>query len=240
VKLSAVLGGTFALVLALSSCGGDTELKSVDAFLKENESFPQVRPDGRLTADPPPLTKADVDRQPTNSPRQAVIRLWYLAQAGHPNVTSMYEPAVQQSVGLPELIGAFSLARSTFAVAWPRVVKVVPGAAGTTVDVLAFTKGAPPARETFVLRRRRSDWRIAYDSLLATWLEAYVQSVHDAGAPAPSKAGRAAGLQASKRYRDGFARTLEPRSRQAFLRELNGTTQSGAPDASAQEPLDEP
>jgi hypothetical protein len=230
IALCAALG----LSLALAACGGDTELTSVDAFLKENEGFPKVRPDGRLTADPPALTEKNVADQPKDSARRLVIQLWYLAQAGHPDVVSLYEPAVQRSVGLPNLIGAYSLARSLFAVSWPRIVQEVPGNGATTVKVLAFTKGAPPVGDTFVLRRRGSRWLIAYDSLLARSLESYVQEVHDPGARKPSQAAKAAGLEAAKTYRDGFARTLEPGGRRAFIPQLKAEEGSAPPDATGE------
>jgi hypothetical protein len=140
-----VLCATLVLALALGACGGGTDLTSVDGFLKENEQFPKVRPDGQLTADPPPLTKKDVARQPEDSARRAVVQLWYHAQVGHPNV-SAYEPAVQLSVGLPNLVGAYSLAQGSTAVSWPRIVQDVAGDGATTVELLAFTKGAPPVR----------------------------------------------------------------------------------------------
>jgi hypothetical protein len=223
--------------LLLAGCGGEsTELKSVDAYLKETTNFPKVRPDGRLTDEPRTLTEADVNRQPANSPARAVMRLWYFAQIGNPSLLELYEPAAQRSVGLPNLLGAYSLARSSLAVSWPRVVQAVRGDIATTVDVLAFTTGAAPGRETFVLRRQGSKWRLAYDSLLAKWLETYVQGVHDAGAAKPSPAGQRAGSQAAKAYRDGFVRTLEGPSRDAFLAALEEEAQAENPTDGEQPP----
>jgi len=213
-----IICGVLTVALTAAGCGGDSgELKSIDSYLKTSRDFPKVRPDGRLTQDPPPLTAKDVNREPEGSPRRTVLQLLLYAQTGHPGVVSLYEPQAQRSVALENLIGSYALARPTLAASWPRFVQEIEGEDATTLDVLLFTKGAPPVKDTFVLRQSSSGWRIAYDTLLARWLAGYLQGVHDFGKDEPSRTGIRTGQLAAKGFRDTFVRSLDPKNRQTFL-----------------------
>lgn len=196
-------------VLCLAGCGGSgTGLTSIDGYLKKAAPFPKVRPDGVLTNDPPPVTQAVVNRQPAGSPQRLIYGLWYFGQVGQPNIVSFFEPAVQRSVGLQNIIGAFSLARDYMLSTWPEIIQEVPSGGVMTLNVLVFSSGGPPSPETFTLRKHNGRWLIAYDSFLDSNLRSYVQSLKDAGQPKPTPAGAAAGAAAAEAYRNAFASTL--------------------------------
>lgn len=192
----------------LAGCGSATGLTSIDGYLKKPVEFPKVRPDGRLTSAPPPVTAAIVSEQPTDSPQQLIDDLWYLGQAGQLGVVSLYESVMQQSIGIGNLVGALDTARNYMRATRPRIAAVVPRGQLTTVDVLLFSKGAPPAPATFTLSKRTGKWLIAYDSFTAQFLSTYVETVKDSGLAKPTKAGTAAGAAAATSYRSAFVRAF--------------------------------
>jgi hypothetical protein len=199
-----------ACLICLTGCGASgAGLTPIDAYLNTQVAMPKVRPDGRLTTDPPPITQATVNGQPADSAQRVIYELWYYGQVGQPNIVSLFEPTVQQGIGLTWIVGALASARDYMLSTWPKIVQTVPSGDITTVDVLLFSKGSTPVSETFSLRSHGGRWLIAYDSFLAGSLQSYVESVKDEGKPKPTMAGVAAGEAAADNYRNTFVGTLQ-------------------------------
>lgn len=199
--MRALLIGLASAVVAaipLAGCNGD---RLDDRIVRTTENRPEVLPNGRLKSQPSPLTVADIKRQPPNSPQKVVMELLFFAQwGGLANLKSAYSPAVLDRVNERDLAGAYALQRPALVTVLPRIVAVRKTASGRLVAVRFGSTAGPPSEDSFLVRRRRGQWRIVYDSLLDRALAQFVQTRVDPS-PTPSARARRAGLAAAERFR---------------------------------------
>lgn len=159
-------------VLTLGGCGGGSKA-GTETFGTEKV---EVRPDGRLLADPPLLSLADVAKTRAGSPEQTVTRLFYYAQWGSlPDLAGLYDPSVLRVVGLDEVTGAYAYARPSLATFRPRVVSTQRAGNRALVNIEVLSKTTPPVRDSLVLRQRDGEWTIAYDSQFDRLLRTYLR-----------------------------------------------------------------
>lgn len=191
------------LSVAASGCG-----TKVDRVGVAQQPSGEVRADGRLTADPKPLTLKDVDAQPSGSPQRAVLTLWFWAQWGSaPNIIAAYDPKVVERTGQLNVLGAYAAIRQSVLQTRPRIVSVQQGNGVTTVLLEVLSRTSTPARHSFALERVDGKWLIENDTLLEGALPGYVQSITQrtpVGAK-PDAAAVRAGLNAAATYRGAFA-----------------------------------
>lgn len=196
--IAAVLG---AMLLGMSCTGGDDEssasLPGTSVAIEKN---------GSLKDDPPPLTLRDVRRQREDSPQETVMRLWFLAQWGNiPAVVAMYDPAVRRAVGVALLSGGYSVQRPVLLASRPRIAYTTPTDLGTTVGLNVYRRGAPPLRDSFLLRNAGTRWVVVYDTVLERAFSSYSQFSLTADPSArPSREAVQAGKAATARFRDAY------------------------------------
>ena len=113
-----------------------------------------------------------------------------------------YDPYVLKTLVSGEVMSAVSLAGGSLQKAEVRKVDAVPSTLGTLVTLTVRNDGKDET-VSFLVRRRNSEWRILYDSLLADILPTYVQSEIAAQArPGRSPPGDGeAGTEAARIYR---------------------------------------
>lgn len=192
-----------AAVLFVIGCGGDSNVDS--EMVRTGTPTVEVRPDGTLTANPAPLTLADVEGQPAASARRAVYELLFWGQWGSwPNVLDAYDPEVRATVGTRDLLGAYAVLQPQLVAAQAQIVSAVLRR-GRAIVLLELRSTSARQRESFLLRRRGASWRILSDTLLERGLRAYVTQRVDTG-PNPSRAAARAGVEAAEKYRALFTR----------------------------------
>ncbi len=172
------------LIAGAIGCGGDKDGPSRDRV--------DVGSDGRLMADPPPLTLEDVERQPRNSPQQVLYRMLFWAQWGNPTKTmAEYDDDVRRLLDVSAL-STLNWLRPSLLKLQPRIVELAPEGRSTFVGVELLSKLAPPRRESFLLRRgREGEWKIIYDTLLDRGLVQYTLYSETGTATPKEGAGRA-------------------------------------------------
>lgn len=162
-----------ALVVAVGTLAGLTGCGEDESRRPRPEV--EVGSNGRLMSAPEPLTLADVNRQPRNSPQQAIWRMLFWAQWGNPtNTLAQYDDLVRRRLG-GLAASTYSWLRPTLVTLRPRLVEVSPAGEGTFVGLELLSDKSPPRRESFLLRRGRDgDWKILYDTFLDRGFVQYV------------------------------------------------------------------
>lgn len=142
-------------------------------------------------SDPEPLTLADVNRQPRNSPQQAVWRMLFWAQWGNPtNTLAQYDDLVRRQLGVLAA-STYGWLRPTLTQLRPRLIEVSPAREGTFVGLELLSRKSAPRRESFLVRRGKDgDWKILYDTLLDRGFVQYVL-YSETGSTVPRGSGRA-------------------------------------------------
>lgn len=209
LSVAAVVAASL-LVAGCSSDAGDSEM------VRTGQPTITVKEDGTLSANPVPLTLADVQRQPRNSARRAVMEeLFWIQWGSWPNIFDGYHPAVRRAIGAPNLTGGLSQLRSQLVSSRIRIVssRLIGGRASVQLELLSTT--AAPSRESFVLHRSGGRWLIVSDTLLERGIKGFVtQRVDgDAAGTKTTRKGTIAGLDAAATYRAAFekARQATPR-----------------------------
>jgi hypothetical protein len=216
-RIASVAAAT--IVAGLSACAGsdDGEVASSDRIARTGASPAAVGPQGRLTAQPAPLTLADLRKQPKGSPQAAVLELWFWGQWGSaPNIVAAYMPRIRSTIGVSNITGAYAQQRVDLLDSLPRIAAVRRTKLGAFVGLEILTKQNEPRRESFLLQQPSSDgWRVAYDTLLERALAGYVQttvqSTIDPNAERPAARAIREGVAVAQTYRDAFASSLAPR-----------------------------
>jgi hypothetical protein len=153
---------------------------------------------GRLTADPAPLTFADLSKQ-TDPAARTVLKFWFYGQWGSvANMVDLYNPAIRDAVGGGVLASALMDQRATFLSSRPNVLGIDKTPLGTVVRVASFTKGAAPQLNSFLLRRRNARWLNMYDSITDRLLETYGRAVAQPSQPGKAEPTTAATIRAGK------------------------------------------
>ena len=196
--MAALLGAMLVGV----ACNGDDDRSSA--------SLPgtsvAVKADGSLEEDPPPLTLRDVQRQPAGSAQERVMRLWFLAQWGNiPAVVALYDPVVRREVGVELLSGGYAVQRPVLLASRPRIAYTTSTELGMTVGLDVYRRGAPPLRDSFLLRKSRDGWSVVYDTVLERAFTSYAQFSLNADPSAkPSRDAVRAGKASAARFRSAY------------------------------------
>jgi hypothetical protein len=210
VSRALAFGLAALLTLAVAGCGG-AATKSEGDVANVPQTGSQTT-DGRLKTTPSPLRLADLRSERPGSPQEALLRLFYWAQWGSaPNIASSYDPAIRKRVGVSQIVGAYSQQRASLATSRLRFVESTETSAGRLVSLELLRADGPPARHSFLLRRRDGGWRVVFDTLLEGALVTYVSSIHSRK-PAdeqPDRRALAQGQAAARVYRDVFASALD-------------------------------
>jgi hypothetical protein len=182
--------------------------ESSDKTIKLEGASLKARPDGSLAEDPPPLTLADVARSLRGSPEAAVLRLWFLGQWGSaPSVVELYEPTVRTAVGASTMAGGYAVQRAVLLTSRPRIAYVTRTGLGALVGVEALRRGAPPLRDSFLLRRHGSGWLVLYDTVLERAFAGAQQFSSNPNPSAePERAAVREGHVAAARFRGAYLR----------------------------------
>jgi hypothetical protein len=186
------------VALALAGCGN-----SANPMVRTAPASTATGADGRLDTTPTPLTLADLDRYPKGSAQAAVFNLIFWAQWGNEfGVYDSYDPVPARVVGFRDLIGSYAAARPGLVTVSPRLVAVRSTSAGAFVALDFLAKDRPPTHDSFVLRRRRGQWRVLFDTVLERSLAIYAQyrTSSDPTQPPDGRSIRAA-ARAVERYR---------------------------------------
>lgn len=186
-----------------------------------------------------PLTFDQVSRRDKDTPRNAVLRLWFWAQWGSaPNVVGMYDSRVRTLLSQKNISGVYALLRGTLVELRPRSVSVVlrkRNLAFLTVEARGRSGG--PVRHSFLLRRSGETWLILHDTLLETSLVDYADAefVGPGASGRAKERARARGEELAARYRSLFATNLFRKSGDRLAPLEAPASQPGSPSESVAE-----
>jgi hypothetical protein len=165
-----------ALVLAVAMCvsavasgcsaGTGTDGSAESTRVVRTSSDVQVR-DGKLTADPPPLTFAQIQKVGPKTPAGTVLFLYFWAQWGSiPNVVEMYDPRMRDALGVMTITDAYVDQRPSLLGTGVIIRNTVRTRLGTVVTVDGLSKSYPASHESFLLRRAGGRWYVVQDTVL--------------------------------------------------------------------------
>ena len=168
-----------------------------------NEIPVRTLEDGRLSVDPPPVTLADLASEAPDTPRYAVLRLWFSIQWWDaPAIVSAYTRVVSQTLEPTRILRAWQLRRSAIVGERPRGIETTRNGDFRVVTFTRESRTAPPAGESVTMVRQRGRWRILHDTMLEDALAAHAQSLGSQGQAAPSNAAARRAVEARRRFRD--------------------------------------
>lgn len=105
-----------------------------------------------------------------------------------PAVVPAYDGRILERVGISNVIGALESVRQITQQTTPVVVRQRRATYGELVVVRLLRSEGKDSNHAFVLRRQGGRWVIAYDSLLAEGLQAYVPGARSKDPAKPSRA----------------------------------------------------
>jgi hypothetical protein len=203
------------LAVSLTACSGCAIDHEEKASTLPGTSV-EVKADGSLADDAPPITLQDIKNEPRRSVRRTMLSVWFYGQWGSvPNILPLYEPFVRRAVGDRLILGAYATQREQMLASRPRIAYVRRTSVGTLVGLSVYRRGAVPLRDSFLFRRRNGKWRILYDTILERTFNSY-QQFTDSADPAqkPTRKAVLAGKAAADRLRRGHLRALRSARRQ--------------------------
>ncbi len=214
--------GFWSAVVVASVCigGCDTERTDSDRMVRTGAPKVEVGANGRLNANPAPLTLKDLSRFKSGSAEAAVMQLLFWTQWGNlPSIVDAYDPRVVRRLGVSNLTGAYSWLRPQIASSKAQLLLVRRRGTTRFVGIELLSKDADPTRESFLLRRSEGEWRILYDSLLEQALKAHTVARLSGDSPRPSSRVVKVAERAAQQYRDiypsiQFSRRARPSLRQ--------------------------
>jgi hypothetical protein len=186
------------------ACGGESNITRTG-------TTPVVQQrDGRLNRDPDPLSIADIERLPADSPQSVVFRIWFYAQWGSStSIPRYYDAKVVKTIGAATIANAFARDRDDIVRGQPRLRGVLRTSGGRLVTMQVFSVTDRPHLESFLLRHRAGRWRVVHDTLLeeALRIDAQVRTQQrvDPGAARFDPRAITAGIRAATRYRTIYA-----------------------------------
>jgi len=188
--------------LVLAACGGS----GTDQMVRTGTVPIEQKADGRLAANPSPVTIADIDKQPANSAQRAVMRLFFWARWGNlPAVVDTYERRIIDGLGVTSIAGTYDYLRPRLLLSQARIISTRTSGPGQFVALELASTAGPPTREGFLMRRRNGAWRAVYDTLLESAIEGYTISEQEPDRAKPSLAAKRKGARAAQRYRDVYS-----------------------------------
>ena len=171
---TACLAAIAAIAVLLAGCSDDD---TSGEFVRTGPVPVETDDHGRLNAKPSPLTLADVARQPEGSPQRPVLELLFSAQWGYlPAVPDRYDPRIVSGLGRRQIVQAYGRLGKTLVETRPELRESRREGDDAFVSVELLTTEDGPTEESFVLARRRGDWKVVYDTLLARSLAANAAS----------------------------------------------------------------
>jgi hypothetical protein len=197
-----LVAGASSLALIVSGCnsGGSDDSRISRTTASATPASGRV-----LTADPAPLTPADLKKVGVDKPAGVVLSAYYWAQWGSlPNVVALYDSRVRDAFGSPGISDAYQDQRDAILHTQPRVKDVTRARRGIVVTVEGWSKGAPPSHDSFLLSRHGGRYYILHDTLLERGLSAVAgarASRNLTGKQAIQAANKAGGA-AARRYRN--------------------------------------
>jgi hypothetical protein len=197
-----VLAVALGVSIVASGCSGGDDSANTTRIVGTSSSA-QVR-NGKLTADPVPLTFAQVSKAGRTSPAGTVLSLYFWAQWGSiANVVSMYDPRIRRAVGPMRIADAYVDQRVPLLGTQVVIRDVVASPLGKLVTLDAFTKNYPPVHDSFLLNRRNGRWYVVHDTLLERGLAVIVGAKASRGLTGQAAVRRAqtAGAAAARNYR---------------------------------------
>jgi hypothetical protein len=197
-----VLAVALGVSIIVSGCSGGDESADTTRIVRTGATA-EVR-DGKLTADPAPLTFAQIAEAGRTTPAGSVLSLYFWAQWGSiPNVVSMYDPRVRNALGPMRIADAYVDQRVPLLGSQVVIRDTVASPLGTLVTVDAFTKNFPPIHDSFLLTRRNRRWYLVHDTLLERGLAVIVGAQASRGLSGQAAVRRAqtAGAVAARNYR---------------------------------------
>jgi hypothetical protein len=195
-----VLAVALGVSIIVSGCSGGDESADTTRIVRTGATA-EVR-DGKLTADPAPLTFAQIAEAGRTTPAGSVLSLYFWAQWGSiPNVVNMYDPRVRSAVGPMRIADAYVDQRVSLLGTLVVIRNVVSSPLGKLVTVDALTKNYPVVHDSFLLQRRRRSgrWYVVHDTLLERGLAVIVGAQASrglTGQAAVRRAQRAGGVAA--------------------------------------------
>jgi hypothetical protein len=202
-----------AVTISAIASGCSSDGQSTDnARIVRAGSPAQVR-DGKLTADPSPITFAEITKKGSATPAGAVLAMYFWTQWGSiPNVVAMYDPQVRAALGSATIADAYVDQRAALLATQVVVRDVVRSRLGTVVTVDGLSKNYPANRDSFLLSRRNGRWYIVQDTVLERGLAAIAGARASRGLTGAAAARRAqtAGAAAARRYRNLELRLVSP------------------------------
>ena len=202
-RVRRLLAAAVLASLSLAACGGGS---GTDQMVRTGTVPVEQQADGRLAANPSPLTIEDVEKQPVNSPQRAVMQLILWAQWGNlPGTVDSYDRGVIDGIGVTAVAGSYDYMRPQLLLSQARIIGTRASGPAQFVSLELATRTDPPTREGFLLRRRNGRWRIVFDTLLETAVEGYTISQQEPGRAKPSLRAKRNGARAAQRYRDVYS-----------------------------------
>ncbi len=209
VRQMVLAAGLSAAVVA-SGCSGGNKHADTARIVRVGSPPAEIR-DGKLIADPAPLTFAQVAKAGRTTPEGTVLNLYFWGQWGSiPNVVEMYDSRVRKAIGPITIADAYEDQRAALLRTKIRIEATVRTPLGITVTVEGFTKAAPPSEDSFLLVHRSGRWYVVHDTLLERGLAVVVGARASQGrsGEAAVRRGQRAGAIAARNYRNLALRLL--------------------------------
>lgn len=188
-----------------TGCSTDDRTNS-DGMVRTGSESAEVDSNGRLRANPVPLTLRDVAKHPERSAAGTVLRLLFWAQWGNlPAVVDSYDRRVVYTLGVSSVTGPYSWIRQQLVASEIHLAGTKRTGSTLVVRLRLLSKNLGPQRESFVLRPSGGEPRVVYDTLLDRaingWTAYRLSPDATASDPPPARVLRRA-EEASQHYRD--------------------------------------
>jgi hypothetical protein len=134
-----------------------------------------------------------------------VLKLYYYARWGNVHtVVRLYHPRVRAAMGRQRIAAVYSENRGAFLAREPEVLETRRTRDGVFVAVRLRHDEGKASSESYLLRRRKTGWLIAHDTLFERAVGEFGQRATDGGRRSVSRQGRRAALRASRDFRNLF------------------------------------
>jgi len=185
---------TVLVALPIAGCGSDAEPKS-DA---DNAA--------RTTQNPPSSSKLidALKESKVGSRERAIYSLYYYARWGdYPALVRLYDSEVRRTIRSDPIASVYADNRGRFlSVDVPKIVNRRFSAQGVSLNIELRAADGSVIQETYLLRRRKGGWGIAYDTFFDRAYGETARAAIDGPAGKPSARGTQAARRASSRFRN--------------------------------------
>ncbi len=176
-------------IAALPGCGG----RDSGLIIRTAPFHARLGANGRLNADPAPLTVGQLERVRSRDPRSTVMRFLFWTQWGNfAGLLDLYDPETRAALGRHRLRHAYADSRPQLLFSKLRIGLTCRRGDAAFVAATLLSRNLDPRPEYFVLERFRAGWRIVLETALG------IRQPMLAGPPALLAAQRAVDLGRSK------------------------------------------